>query len=83
MQCLPAPQKLIGFTLSPSHSKRIDSRGARRHRRASSFRARQEAEVVLADIAVHEDLSLSVHDADVHVPGVKIDAAVEFRLGLM
>ena len=38
-------------------------------------------EVVVLDVGVDELLALAIHDADVHLPGVEIDSAVEFGGG--
>ena len=40
-------------------------------------------EVVVADVAVYQDVSFTVHDADVHTSSMQVDATVEFGLGLM
>jgi hypothetical protein len=37
----------------------------------------EELEVVVFDVAVDELSSLVIHHADVHLPGVEIDSAIE------
>jgi hypothetical protein len=39
----------------------------------------EELEVVVPHVGVDEFSSLAVHQADVHLPGVEIDSAVELR----
>ena len=41
----------------------------------------EEVEVVIFDIGVSEFLTLAIHDADVHLPGVEIDSAVVLSSG--
>jgi hypothetical protein len=38
-------------------------------------------EVVVLDVGVNELFAGSVHEADIHLPGMKTDSAVEFRGG--
>jgi hypothetical protein len=37
----------------------------------------EELEVIVFDVGVNRPFSLLVHDADVHLPGMEIDSAVE------
>jgi hypothetical protein len=41
----------------------------------------EEVEVVVFDIGMDQFFSLTVHDADIHLPGVQVDSAVELRGG--
>src|SRR5262245_23386252 len=41
----------------------------------------EEGKVVVSNIAVNELFALAVHDADVHLPGMKVDSAVELSGG--
>jgi hypothetical protein len=41
----------------------------------------EESKVIVFNIAVDPFLSLSVHEADVHLPGVEIDSTVELSAG--
>ena len=41
----------------------------------------EEFEVIVADIGMDEDFAGTVHEADVHLTGMEIDSAVEFRGG--
>jgi hypothetical protein len=41
----------------------------------------EELEVIIFDVGVDEDLARAIHEADVHLVGVEIDSAVEFRGG--
>jgi len=39
--------------------------------------------VIVADVLVMENLTLTIHDTDVHALGMKIDSTVEFSFRLM
>jgi hypothetical protein len=40
---------------------------------------KEEVEVIVFDVGVEELLALAIHDADVHLVGMEVDSAVEFR----
>ena len=42
---------------------------------------KEVVEVVVLDVGVDELFAVSVHEADVHLAGVQVDSAVEFRGG--
>jgi hypothetical protein len=41
----------------------------------------EELEVVVLDVGVDEFPALAIHDADVHLPGMEIDSAIELGGG--
>jgi len=41
----------------------------------------EEVEVIVADVGMDEDFAGAIHEADVHLTGMEIDSAVEFRGG--
>ncbi len=41
----------------------------------------EELEVIVFDVGVDEDFAGAIHKADVHLVGMEIDSAVEFRGG--
>ena len=60
----------------------IKSRNAiQKHTAVRVHEFEEEAEVVVADVGMDEDFAGAIHEADVHLAGVEIDSAVEFRGG--